>query len=42
MQPYLGSEAAVGQYDTLQEIEDHRFLLRVLNDQSRFAEHIQT
>jgi len=42
MQPYLGSEAAVAQYNTLQEIEVHRFLLRVLNDQARFAEHIQT
>jgi hypothetical protein len=42
MQPYLGSEAAVAQYNTLQETEVHRFLLRVVNDQARLAEHIQT
>lgn len=42
MQPYLGSEQAVSQYNTLQEIEAHRFLLRVLNDQTKLAEHIQT
>ncbi|KAJ5808623.1 hypothetical protein N7474_009892 [Penicillium riverlandense] len=42
IQPYLGSEAAVAQYNNLQEIEVHRFLLRVLNDKPRFAEHIQT
>lgn len=42
MQPYLGSEAAVAQYNNLQEIEARRFLLRVLNDQAKFPEHIQT
>lgn len=42
MQPYLGSETAVAQYNSLQETEVHRFLLRVLNDPKKFAEHIQT
>lgn len=42
MQPYLGSEQAVAQYNTLQEVESHRFLLRVLKDQKKISEHIQT
>lgn len=42
MQPYLGSEQAVAQYNTLQEVESHRFLLRVLKDQKKLSEHIQT
>ncbi|KAJ5606342.1 hypothetical protein N7510_009123 [Penicillium lagena] len=42
IQPYLGSETTVAQYNTLQETEAHRFLFRVLNDQARIAEHIQT
>lgn len=42
MQPYLGSETATAQYNPLQEVECHRFLLRVLNDPSQLARHIQT
>ncbi|KAJ5378228.1 uncharacterized protein N7496_005637 [Penicillium cataractarum] len=42
MQPYLGSETAVAQYNSLQEIEVHRFLLRVLRDPSKLAQHVQT
>ncbi|KAJ5766545.1 uncharacterized protein N7511_004161 [Penicillium nucicola] len=42
LQPYLGSESAVSQFNSLQEIEAHRFLLRVLGDQTKLAEHIQT
>lgn len=42
MQPYLGSETAVAQYNGLQETEVHRFLLRVLHEPKKFAEHIQT
>ncbi|KAJ5111438.1 hypothetical protein N7532_001973 [Penicillium argentinense] len=42
MQPYLGSEQAVAQYNSLQEVEAHRFLLRVLRCQNKLAQHIQT
>jgi hypothetical protein len=42
LQPYLGSESAVAQFNSLQEIETHRFLFRVLEDQTKLAEHIQT
>ncbi|KAJ5555271.1 hypothetical protein N7535_007709 [Penicillium sp. DV-2018c] len=42
MQPYIGSESAVAQYNSLQEVEAHRFLFRVLEDQGKLSEHIQT
>ncbi|OKP05847.1 O-methylsterigmatocystin oxidoreductase [Penicillium subrubescens] len=46
MQPYLGSETAIAQYNSLQEIEVHRFLLRVLlrflQDPSKLSQHVQT
>lgn len=42
LQPYLGSESAVAQFNTLQEVEVRRFLLRVLWDQTKLAQHIQT
>lgn len=42
MQPYLGSESAVAQSNSLQEVEAHRFLLRVLKDQKNLSKHIQT
>ncbi|KAJ5572746.1 hypothetical protein N7450_009730 [Penicillium hetheringtonii] len=42
MQPYLGSEQAAAQYNTLQEIESHRFLFRVLKNPNKLSEHIQT
>lgn len=42
MQPYMGSEAAVAQYNKLQEIEVHRFLWRVLKDPKNLVKHIQT
>lgn len=42
MQPYLGSETAIAQYNSLQEIEVHRFLLRVLRDPSKLSQHVQT
>jgi hypothetical protein len=42
MQPYIGSESAVAQYNFLQEVETHRFLFRVLEDQAKLSEHIQT
>jgi hypothetical protein len=42
MQPYLGSESAVAQNNSLQETEVHRFLLRTLKDQKNLAKHIQT
>lgn len=42
MQPYLGSESAVAQYNTLQETEVRRFLLRTLRDQDNLVKHIQT
>ncbi|KAJ5987004.1 hypothetical protein N7451_011369 [Penicillium sp. IBT 35674x] len=42
MQPYLGHEAAVAQYNSLQEIECHRFLLRVLKTPSQLSQHIST
>ncbi|KAJ5520439.1 Cytochrome P450 E-class group I [Penicillium fimorum] len=42
MQPCIGSESAVAQFNPLQEIETHRFLFRVLEDQTKLVEHIQT
>ncbi|KAJ5780653.1 hypothetical protein N7457_005813 [Penicillium paradoxum] len=39
---FVGTVPAAAQFHSLQEIEAHRFLLRVLQDQSRLAEHIQT
>lgn len=42
MQPYMGSESAVSQHNSLQEVEVRRFLLRVLKDQKNLAQHIQT
>lgn len=42
LQPYMGSESAVAQFNSLQEVEVHRFLLRVLKDQTKLAHHIQT
>ncbi|OGE54266.1 hypothetical protein PENARI_c006G06548 [Penicillium arizonense] len=42
LHPYIGSESAVAQFNSLQEIEAHRFLLRVLGDQTKLSEHIQT
>lgn len=42
MQPYLGSESAVAPTNPLQEVEAHRFLLRVLRDPKKLAHHIQT
>lgn len=42
MQPYLGSDSAVAQFNPLQEVETHRFLLRVLNQPENLAQHIQT
>lgn len=42
MQPYLGSENAVSQYNHLQEVEAHRFLFRVLKNPAELASHIQT
>lgn len=42
MQPYLGSETTVARYNSLQETEIRRFLLRVLRDQTQLAQHIST
>lgn len=42
MQPYLGSESAVAQFNPLQELETRRFLFRILEDQTKLSEHIQT
>lgn len=42
LQPYLGSESAVAQNNSLQEVEVHRFLFRTLKDQESLAKHIQT
>lgn len=42
MQPYLGSDTAVSQYNDLQEVECHRFLLRVLQDPKSLPQHIST
>lgn len=42
LQPYMGSESAVGQFNPLQELEVNRFLLRVLKDQTKLSHHIQT
>lgn len=42
MQPYLGSEAAIAQYNSFQEIEVHRFLLRVLQGPSKLSQPVQT
>ncbi|KAJ6007266.1 hypothetical protein N7540_011242 [Penicillium herquei] len=42
MQPYLGSETAVSQYNSLQETECQRFLWRVWQDPTQLAQHIQT
>ena len=42
MQPYLGSETAVAKHNSLQEVEVHRFLLRVLQDPTKLSQHIQT
>jgi hypothetical protein len=41
-QPSLGSESAVAQFNSLQEKEVHRFLLRVLREPKDFVQHIQT
>ncbi|KAJ5428015.1 Cytochrome P450 E-class group I [Penicillium cf. griseofulvum] len=41
-QPCIGSELAVAQFNPLQEVEAHRFLFRVLEDQTKLVEHIQT
>ncbi|CAL5871895.1 uncharacterized protein PFLUO_LOCUS6150 [Penicillium psychrofluorescens] len=38
----FGPESTVAQFDSLQEVEAHRFLLRVLQDPLRLAQHIQT
>lgn len=42
MQPYLGSENAIAQYDSLQEVEGRRFLLRVLRNPKQLVQHIST
>lgn len=42
VQPYMGSETAVANHNSLQEVEVHRFLFRVLKDQKNLAQHIQT
>ncbi|CAG8232246.1 unnamed protein product [Penicillium nalgiovense] len=42
MHPYIGSESAAAQFNSLQEMETHRFLFRVLEDQTKLIEHIQT
>ncbi|KAJ6178530.1 hypothetical protein N7519_008991 [Penicillium mononematosum] len=42
MHPYIGSESAAAQFNPLQEMETHRFLFRVLEDQTKLIEHIQT
>lgn len=42
MQPYIGSESAVAQFNPLQEVETNRFLFRVLEDPRKLIEHIQT
>lgn len=42
MQPYIGSESAVAQFNHLQEVETYRFLFRVLEDPTKLIEHIQT
>jgi hypothetical protein len=42
LQPCIGSESAVAAFNSLQEVEAHRFLSRVLNDQTKLSEHIQT
>lgn len=42
LQPYLGSESAVAQFNSLQEVEVRRFLLRVLWDPTKLTDHIQT
>ncbi|KAJ5970957.1 Cytochrome P450 E-class group I [Penicillium vulpinum] len=42
VQPFIGSESAVAQLNPLQEIETHRFLFRVLEDQMKLLEHIRT
>lgn len=39
---FIGTESAVAQFNSLQEVEAHRFLLRVLEDQTKLIEHIQT
>ena len=40
--PYISTESAVAQFNPLQEVETHRFLFRVLEDQKRIIEHIQS
>ncbi|KAJ5171869.1 hypothetical protein N7492_004462 [Penicillium capsulatum] len=42
MQPGFGSHLAVKQFDSLQELECRRFLLRTLRDPANFVQHIQT
>jgi len=42
IQPYIGSERAVAEYNPLQEVEVRRFLLRVLKDPTKLSQHIQT
>jgi hypothetical protein len=42
LKPYFGSELAISQYARLQEVETDRFLWRVLKDQGKLTEHIQT
>lgn len=42
LKPYFGSELAVSQYAPLQEVETDRLLWRVLKDQAKLTQHIQT
>ncbi|OQE21561.1 hypothetical protein PENFLA_c014G03275 [Penicillium flavigenum] len=42
LKPYFGSEMVVSQYARLQEVETDRFLWRVLKDQEKLTQHIQT
>jgi hypothetical protein len=42
LKPYFGSETVVSQYSRLQEVETDRFLWRVLKDQEKLTQHIQT
>lgn len=41
MHPYMGSEGAVSQFNSLQEVEANRFLWRLLKEPSQFEKHIQ-
>lgn len=41
LQPYLGSGTAVAQYNGMQEVEVRRFLLQLLNEPTKLAQHVQ-